>query len=84
MAVNVNDILATLRVCPHCGGDPGIIQGQLNNCLRFFAEPVIRARCCGYGIKLVPTVTVQAVAMPKDTHVGSLGEPLEFHKEPKR
>lgn len=84
MALDTAAILATLKVCPHCGGDPQVLPGSLNACLRFFAEPVIRARCCGYGIKLVPTVTVQAVAMPKDTHVGSLGEPLEFHKEPKR
>jgi hypothetical protein len=83
MSVDTAQILETLRVCPHCGKDPQILQGHLNNCLRFFAEPVIRARCCGYGIKLVPTVTVQAVACPKDTHVGSMGEPLEFTKEHK-
>lgn len=80
MAVDTNAILATLRVCPHCGGDPQIMQGHLNNCLRFLSEPVIRARCCGYGIKLVPVVKVYAVAMPKTTTCGSMGEPLEFKK----
>lgn len=76
MAVDVQAIADTLHVCPHCGGDPQVILGSLHNCLRFLAEPVIRARCCGYGIKLVPTVTVQAVPMAKDTLFGSLGEPL--------
>ena len=81
MAIDTAAILATLRVCPHCGGDPQVLPGHLNNCLRFFSEPVLRARCCGYGIKLVPTVAVQAVAMPRNTTHGSMGEPLEFKKE---
>lgn len=81
MAFDIDSILQTLRVCPHCGGDPQVLKGQVNNCLRFFAEPVIRAHCCGYGIKLVPTVTVAAVPMPKDTLKGSLGEALQFTKD---
>lgn len=80
MPVDTDAILTTLKVCPHCGGDPDIIRGSISSCLRFFAEPIIRTRCCGYGIKLVPTVTVQMQPVPKDTTHGSLGEPLEFTK----
>lgn len=45
----------------------------VNNCQRYFSQPVFRARCCGYGIRLVPHFSVTFEAAERNKASDSFG-----------
>lgn len=64
------------NVCPHCGGDPQVPDGALANCDRYRSTPVARARCCGYGVRLVPHFYITLEAADRTTRADMFGVAL--------
>lgn len=51
--------------CPQCGKPLELPLAIFNNCQRYFSTPIMRARCCGYGVRLVPHFHVTLEAVPR-------------------
>lgn len=71
----------TEQTCPQCGKTLEIPLGIINNCQRYFSSPVMRARCCGYGVRLVPHFSITLEAVPRTTRADSLGIALNVDEE---
>lgn len=63
----------TSYTCPHCGQPGDIPLVAINNCQRYFSKPIFRARCCGFGVRLVPHFSVTLEAAPHTIHTDSFG-----------
>jgi len=64
------------RVCPQCGGDPKVPAAAEANCERYRSTPVVRARCCGFGVRLVPHFHVTLEAAARDMRSDLFGVAL--------
>lgn len=69
-------ITTPVNKCPHCGGDPQIPDGAKANCERYHSTPIARARCCGYGVRLVPHLRIDLEAAPRNTRIDMFGVAL--------
>lgn len=63
--------------CPQCGAPIEIPMAIENNCKRYFSSPIMRTRCCGYGVRLVPQFSIELQAVPRTTARDSYGIALE-------